>query len=592
MLESRTMTRIAAILFCCLATIALLAEEFFPKNDLTVQPDPIANRYAIQGGSICEYLGPSPKSLNYYLDNNTMSAQVFGSFFESLLDMNPQTLEYDRCIAEKWSISDDRMTFTFWLDKKARWSDGKAITAEDVAWTYQTVVDPANLTGPHKLSLERLHPPEIIDNGNAVRFRAKEVHWQNLGAAGTFAILPKHICQSQDFNKINFSFPVVSGPWRLKELREGIYLCLERRRDWWRNDWPAMQGIFNFEEIQYRFFEDRENAFEAFKKGEIDVFPVYTASQWHKLEDKLSAVRNNWIVKQAIYNHKPVGFQGFAMNMRRPPFDDLRVRKAMAHLINRPMMNKTMMYDQYFLHRSYFEDLYDEQNQCPNQVVQFDPESARKLLEQAGWKANPQNGILEKNGERLSFNFLSRDSSTDKFLAPFQEALKAVGIVMSIQNKDWSAWAKDMDEFNFDMTWAAWGAGLFKNPEYLWSSREADRPSGSNVTGFKDARVDALIEKQKSLFNIAERHQIVRQIDQLIFEQHPYALLWNLNYTRLLYWNKFGTPPTLVGKYSGESTAYWWYDQDADAELKEAMRNRLPLPQPPPEIYYDRIISQ
>ena len=345
------MIRLSLFRFCCLNVFCAMGDEFFPKTSSIGQPDPIASPYALQGGSICEYLGPSPKSLNYYLDNNTMSAQIFGSFFESLLDMDSQTLEYDRCLAEKWSISEDKMVFTFWLDPKARWSDGRPVSCEDVLWTYQAIVDPANLTGPHKLSLDRLHPPEIIDNGKALRFRAKEVHWQNLGAAGSFAILPKHIFQNQDFNKINFAFPVVSGPWRLKELREGLYLSLERRRDWWRNDWPSLQGIFNFDQIQYRFFEDRENAFEAFKKGEIDVFPVYTASQWYKIEDKLSAVRNNWIVKQAIYNHKPVGFQGFAMNMRRPPFDDVRVRKAMAHLINRPMMNKTMMYDQYFLHR-------------------------------------------------------------------------------------------------------------------------------------------------------------------------------------------------------------------------------------------------
>jgi microcin C transport system substrate-binding protein len=586
------MIRFALSLFCCFGIFSAVAAEFFPKASSIGHPDPIASPYAMQGGSICEYLGPSPKSLNYYLDNNTMSAQIFGSFFESLLDMDSQTLEYDRCLAEKWSISEDKMVFTFWLDPEARWSDGRPVTCEDVVWTYQAIVDPANLTGPHKLSLDRLHPPEIIDNGKALRFRAKEVHWQNLGAAGSFAILPKHVFQNQDFNKINFSFPVVSGPWRLKELREGLYLSLERRRDWWRNDWPSLQGVFNFERIRYRFFEDRENAFEAFKKGEIDVFPVYTASQWYKIEDKLTAVRNNWIIKQAVYNHKPVGFQGFAMNMRRPPFDDVRTRKAMAHLINRPMMNKTMMYDQYFLHRSYFEDLYNETNPCPNQLVDYNLETARELLGQAGWKANPQSGILEKNGEQFAFNFLSRDSSTEKFLAPFRESLKALGVVMNIQNKDWSAWAKDMDEFNFDMTWAAWGAGLFKNPEYLWSSRQADHPGGSNITGFKDARVDALIERQKTLFNVAERHQIVRQIDQLVFEQHPYALLWNLNYTRLLYWNKFGVPPTLVGKYSGESTAYWWYDPDADAELEEAMQKRQALPKPPAEIHYDRIISK
>ncbi|MFA6723759.1 MAG: ABC transporter substrate-binding protein, partial [Lentisphaeria bacterium] len=283
--------------------------------------------------------------------------------------------------------------------------------------------------------------------------------------------------------------------------------------------------------------------------------------------------------------------QGFAMNMRRPPFDDLLVRRAMSCLIDREALNQTMMYGQYFLHRSYYEDLYDDKNPCPNPLIKFDRNQAAELLNQAGWKVNAQSGWREKNGRQLSFNFLSRESSTEKFLLPFQEALKSLGVQMNIQNKDWSAWAKDMDAFNFDMTWAAWGAGLFKDPESLWSSKEAGRAGSSNICGFADSRVDRLIEEQKGIFDVAQRHDIVRQIDQLIFEQHPYVLLWNLNYTRILYWHKFGVPPSVIGKYSGESSAYWWYEPDAEEELKEAMQEKEALPQPPPEVYYDRIMK-
>lgn len=583
-----TQSTAALLLF----SVLLAAADFMPRQSRIHAPDPIASPEARVGGSITEYLGPSPKSLNYYLDNNMMSAQVFGMLYESLLDMDSQTLEYDRGLAEKWTVSEDKMTFTFWLDPAARWSDGRPVSVDDVIWTYQAIVDPANLTGPHKITLERLFPPEAVDDGRAIRFRARELHWQNLGAAGGFAILPRHCFAGQDFNRINVDFPVVSGPYAIREFKEGQHLQLVRRDDWWRRQWPALRGVFNFASIRYRFFEDRENAFEAFKKGEIDVFPVYTASQWYQIEDRLAAVRHNWIVKQAIYNHKPVGFQGFAMNMRRPPFDDVRVRQAMAHLIDRATMNSTMMYGQYFLHRSYWEDLYAEPESCPNQPVAYDPEAARRLLAEAGWRANARTGILEKDGRELAFTFLSRDTSTDKFLVPFNEALKKAGVRMTIQSKDWSAWAKDMDAYNFDMTWAAWGAGLFKDPESLWHSREADRPGGNNITGFKDAGVDARIERLKGIFSVAERHALVRDIDALIFARHPYALLWNLNYTRLLYWNKFGTPPTILGKYSGESTSYWWYDEEAASELQEAIANQEPLPKQPERIDYDQVRAQ
>ena len=575
-------------LFLALTACLAVAQPFYPFDSSYNKPDPIASPDAIPGGKVVEYIGPSPKSLNAYLDNNTMSNQIFGLLYESLIGFDSNTLEYERAIAEKWTISEDKLTFTFYLDKNARWSDGKPISAEDVVWTYHAILDPKNMTGPYKLSLERLNPPEIIENGAAVRFKAKEVHWQNLSAAGNFNILPKHIYGKLDFNKINFEFPVISGPYEIKEYKEGISLTMQKRQNWWRRNWKSLEGVFNFDQIVYRFYGDRENAFDAFLKGEIDVFPIYTASQWHQIEKRVKAVKNNWIVKQEIHNYAPVGFQGFAMNMRRPPFDDVRVRKAIAHLIDRETMNHTLMYDQYFLHRSYWEDLYDQEHPCQNQLVQYDKEAARRLLTEAGWKANPANGILEKGGKPFTFTFLNRDTTSNKFLAIFEESLKDVGIRMTIQNKDWSAWAKDMDTFSFDMTWAAWGAGLFKNPESLWSSKEATRIGGNNITGFQNAEVDALIEKQKAIFNVAERHDICRQIDKLIFDQHPYALLWNINYTRILYWNKFGTPPTVVGKYSREDTSYWWYDEDIASELKEAMESDQPLPPPEAAIYFDK----
>lgn len=579
------------ILLPLLLGAVLSAQQFMPLSSNWNTADPVASPDAVTGGKIVEYIGPSPKSLNYYLDNNTMSARIFSCLYESLIGMDPNTLEYDRAIASKWTISEDKLTFTFWIDPEAKWSDGKPITAEDVVWTYNAIVDPANMTGPHKLSLERLFPPEIVDDGKAVKFTAREVHWENLGAAGDFVILPKHVYENKDFNKINFEFPVVSGPYKVGEFKEGISLTLEKRQDWWRLKWKSNEGGNNFDTIVCRFYGDRDNAFDAFLKGEIDVFPVYTASQWHQIEHRIKAVKNNWIVKQAVRNHAPIGFQGFAMNMRRPPFDDVRVRKAIAHLVDRETMNHTLMYDQYFLHKSYWEDLYDAQHPCRNELVPFDKDKARALLSEAGWKANPDTGLLEKNGKIFSFTFLNRDGTSDKFLAIFAQALKDVGISMSIQNKDWSAWAKDMDSFSFDMTWAAWGAGLYKDPEGMWSSKEADRPGGSNITGFKNQEVDRLIEKQKTIFSVAERHEICRQIDSLIFEQHPYALLWNTDNTRLLYWNKFGVPQTVLGKYSRESTYYWWYDEDIAAELQDAMASGEALPPSAAIVDYDEAMQ-
>ena len=127
----------------------------------------------------------------------------------------------------------------------------------------------------------------------------------------------------------------------------------------------------------------------------------------------------------------------------------------------------------------------------------------------------------------------------------------------------------------------------------MWSSKEAIRKGWNNITGFKNSKVDELIEKQKSIFDIKKRNEIYREIDQIIYNAFPYVLLWNINYTRLLYWNKFGTPDTVLSKYSDESSAYgyWWLDEDSVADLHDAMKTKAPLPPKEPSIYFDDIFE-
>jgi microcin C transport system substrate-binding protein len=559
-------------------------EEVFPREGWEEAPNPLASEFAEKGGMIVAYMGPYPKSFNYYLDQNVMSAELFGQFYESLLSMNPTTLEMEPMLASRCVLGDDLRTYTFEMNPLARWSDGKPVIAEDVRWTYDAVMDPKHLTGPHKIGLGRFDPPEVVDE-TTVRFVAKEEHWENLLTLAGLQILPKHAFEGKDFNLQNFEFPVVSGPYRLGEVKEGIQATLERRPDWWAAELPRFRNVANFDLLRFRFFEERDNAFEAFRKGEIDLFPVYTAHVWAN-QTGGERFEKNWIVKQEIANAKPVGFQGIALNLRREPFGDVRVRRALAHLYHREKMNETLMYGAYFLHRSYYEDLYDEAHPCPHEPLAFDKDKARALLAEAGWAADPATGLLAKDGKPLRLRYLSRGSTDDKFTAIFMEDLKDVGIELVVDKKDWAAWTKDMDEYHFDMTWAAWGAGLFKNPESMWHSREADRPSGQNITGYKNAEVDALIDAQRTEFDVARRHEIVRQIDAHLARDVPYVLLWNKNDTRLLWWNKFGMPDAPLGKYGDERSAYtlWWYDPDAAADLSHAMENNRALPSRPARI--------
>lgn len=551
--------------------------------------DPIASENAVPGGTITYAAAAVPKSLNPYLDNNTFSYQVFGVLYESLLSIDPLTAETSTALARRWEISEDKRTFTFYLNPLAKWSDGKSITSADVLWTFETIMAPTNQTGPIKVALKTFlkTKPEIIDR-LTIKFTAEEVHWRNLTAIGSFEILPKHAFEGRDFNKLNSDFPVVSGPYRLAEIKEGVSVTLERRSDWWGRSLESSRGTYNFDRVVYRFFENQDNAFDAFLAGEVDVYPVYRAAIWVKRTTG-EKFDKNWIVKRKIINQHPIGFQGFAMNLRRAPFDDLRVRKALAHLLDRKRLVETLMHNQYFLHRSYYENIYSASNKCHNLTFDFNPVLATNYLEEAGWKVDPKTGLRTKDGKPLSFTFLTRDSSSDNFLALYGEDLRKAGIEMKIERKDWAAWTRDMDSYNYDMTWAAWSSGINIDPESMWSSEEADRDGGNNITGFKNAMVDKLIQSQRSEFNLENRNETCRRIDQILTESVPYILLWNTDATRLLYWDKFGTPPTVLSKFGDERSllVYWWYDEDSAADLKDARESGEPLPARPDVVDFE-----
>lgn len=557
-----------------LAAVCLVAATWYPRADWTERPDPAASPYARRGGTIRLNGAQPPKSFNAYVDNNNYSTMVFELLYGKLLGMNAQTSELEPSLARRWSVSDDGRAFTFVLDERAKWSDGAPVTAEDVRWTFDAVMDPKSATGPWKSMLGFFDSPEVVD-GRTVRFRKKgdsPRDWRDILNCAMFWILPKHAFAGQDFNKLNLVNAVVGGAYVIARAEPQVETELRRHGTWWCQDLPQCRGTMNFDRILVRYFVDNENAFEALKKRKIDVYPVYSARIYAE-ETKGAAFQHNWLLKRNVRNQAPIGFQGFAMNMRRPPFDDLRVRKAMAALLDRETMNRTMMNGAYFLLNSYYTDLYDERHPCRNEMHTYDPEKAARLLEEAGWTKDPADGKLKKAGRPFAFTFLSRGTTEDKFLALFDQALKAQGIAMTIVRKDFASWMRDMDEFAYDMTWAAWGAGTVKYPELSWLGAEADRKGSNNITGFKSAEVDRLIAEEKGFDDAAKRLDAYRKIDALVAAEVPYVLLWMTDSTRLVYWNKFGTPKGVLAPASGEESLlpYWWYDADRVEELERVM---------------------
>ncbi|MBR4399037.1 MAG: ABC transporter substrate-binding protein, partial [Fibrobacter sp.] len=470
-------------------------------------------------------------------------------------------------------------TFTFHVDPRAKWSDGKAITAEDVQFYYDVIMDEKNLTPIFKVGLSRFDRPEVVDR-LTVKMTAKESHWGNFWEAAGMLAFPKHVWAGKDFNQIRYEFPVVSGPYIIKTFREDRYVELARRSDWWgfKKNWN--RGKYNFEKIRYRFMNDQTKALEAFKKQDFNAYAIYTSSIWMKQTD-FDAVKKGWAVKQRIFNKEPIGFQGMAINLRKPQFQDVRVRRALSMLLNREAMNEKYMFGQYFLLNSYYPDLW-ENNQNPTApLYTFNPDSARALFAEAGYKVNAQ-GVLEKDGKPFAINFITSQEDL-RHLTLFQEDLKKVGVVATIEQMSQSTLRKRLDDADFDLYWVNWGAGRLRDPEASWSSATALQKGTNNLAGVQDKVVDSLINLQKTEFDLAKRNEILKALDNRLSEIVPYVLMWQCDHHRILYWNRYGTPEKILDKFNREDAipVYWWLDPAKSAALDKAMKagESLPIPE-------------
>jgi microcin C transport system substrate-binding protein len=332
-------------------------------------------------GQLTLHTSEFPMSFNYYVNNAADAAEVFELIYDSLMELDPNTLEFKPLIAEKWSVSPDKKTFTIEIDPRAKWADGKPITTADVKFTYDTIMEPKNLTSVMRLFISRFNPPQVIDERKII-FTAKTVHYNNLVSLAGFSIIPKHLFEGKDFNKaFNLALPPGSGPYTLSEVKEGRYYTLTRRKDYWADVLPHHRATYNFAKIKYKVMS-QDSAFEAFKKGDFDIYDEINPKRWVK-ETNTEHFKKNWIVKQKIYNYAPRGFYGLALNIRNPIFADSKVRKALFYLLDREYITKTIRFNQEKPLSSYWRSLYG--SQPSNYEVKYNPQKAKELLQKAGY---------------------------------------------------------------------------------------------------------------------------------------------------------------------------------------------------------------
>jgi microcin C transport system substrate-binding protein len=558
--------------------------EWIANNDFPLIGDPNAKK----GGEIRYAVTSYPSTFRVHGpgSNTSLNSLMSGMVYQSLIGVHPNTLEFIPDLAEAWEIKDNNMTFLFRLNPKAKWEDGKPVTPEDVVFSWELVTDPKT-QDPYAADLfsRMFEKPEVVD-AHTVKFVAKTLHWRNFLFCGGLEILPAHTFRGKDYVKnFNWKMPNGSGPYKLWKFSKGNNIIFKRREDFWAKDEHGYQGVNNFDLIKFVIVRDQTLMFEKFKKGELDFYYVNIAREWVQ-ETNFDKIQKGWIQKRKIYTFQPRGVYGIALNMRRPPLDDVRVRKALAYLYNRPVFMEKLFFNEYVNMYSYFPgSIYGNPD---NEKIEYDPEKARQLLAEAGWSERNNQGILMKDGQTLTLTLLYTDKGSERHLTIFQEDLKKAGIELKLQFIDWTARIKLTDERNFDMANAAWTGMLFPNVESDFHSKYADINQTNNITGIKNPKIDEILDKYPEMFDLNERIEALRKLDGLIYEEHPYILNWYGPFDRILYWNRFGMPAsyfTKTGDYDN-ILSLWWYDEEKDKALQEAMKNRTTLPVGETEVKY------
>jgi microcin C transport system substrate-binding protein len=545
--------------------------------------DLIGDPHAVKGGVLKEYVLDFPGTLRGYgpESNSALNYTIGAMVYESLLNVHPTTLDYIPGLATHWQISPDHSVYRFRINPNARWADGQPVVADDVVATWMFAMDKGLQDPSSVITFSKFEKP-VAESKYIVSVKSKVLNWRNFLYFSGNAIFPAHVLKHVDgatyLKDYNFKLIPGSGAYEVREadVLKGKSVTIRRRSDYWAEKHRRNVGMNNFDEIRETVVRDQKLAFEMFKKGDIDDYFVNVSREWVE-EMNFDRVQRGLIQKRKIFNDAPSGYSGLAFNTRREPFTDIRVRKALTLLQNRDELIKKLFFNEYVPLNSYFAGGIYENPNNPKNV--YDQQGALQLLADAGWKDRDAQGRLVKNGQPLSIEVLYASKGMETWMTVYQEELRKVGIALNLRLVTPETLFKLVMDRNFSLVSMGWGSLIFPNPETSFESSLADVPNNNNITGFKDARVDALLKQYDQEFDSRKRAAIIRDIDGIVANSYQYILGWDAPFQRIAYWNRFGQPEGYLRRVGDQFnpsdyrdiTNLWWIDPKKDAELKRAM---------------------
>lgn len=524
-------------------------------------------------------------SLNPFI-NKGVAADDIGLIYDTLTrhSLDEPFTEYG-LLAEKIEVAPDHSWVRFYLRPQARFHDGQAVTAADVVFTFDALMKDG---APQYKAYYADVAKATAEDAQRVRFDFKRSNNRELPLIlGQLPVLPKHWWSNREFNKGNLEIPLGSGPYKVADVAAGRSIRYERVKDYWGNDLAVNRGFYNFDSILIDYYRDTTVALEALKAGQFDYWLEISAKNWASAYD-VPAVKDGRLRKEEIANHNPTGMQGFVFNIRRPLFQDPRVREALGLLFDFEWTNKQLFNGAYTRTRSYFENselaasglpsseelkileplrakldpkVFNSAFEVPRSdasgIIREQQRRAYQLLQEAGWKI-VDDKMVDADGKPVSLEFLLAQTDFERVLLPYKRNLADLGIELVIRRVDVSQYINRLRSRDFDMIVGGFGQSSSPGNEQreYWHSSSADNPGSRNFIGLKDPAVDSLVE---GLINADSRQSLVahtRALDRVLLAGHYVIPNWHIKTWRVAYWDRLQHPEATPLYDVGLMT--WW----------------------------------
>jgi ABC-type transport system substrate-binding protein len=483
------------------------------------------NPAAKKGGTLT-YEAYEPSSLNPISYKEAGAVEILEKWvFETLLADDVVTGELTPLLAKSYEISPDGKQFTFTLDERAKWFDGKPVTAEDVKFSFDVFSMEGANSPFRKAKMDDFSAVEIPSPG-VIKFTAKERVFSNLEFLSSTLILPKHLYYSKDPKKLEKNeytkAPKGSGPYMLDKWEKGSQSVLVRNPNYWGMALPQNKYAYNFDKIVIKYIRDPQIAFESLKKGDLDYMPVRigNTSLWEQtkkaepfVKGQIRAIAASSKVQQGY------GFIGF--NLQNELFADKRVRKALAMAVDRDeLIQKTLAGLAVIPHGPLYSVANADGKFKP---VQFDAKAASAELAALGWKDKDGDYILEKGDKKFSFTVIVPNARIEKELLFVQSYWKKIGVQANIKILEYSTWLQLKSERKFEALANGANRTFFEggvNPHGEWHS-ENMKPGLGNFTGYSVPEVDALIDQGRQEMNFKKRKALFTKVNDIVAEDYP-----------------------------------------------------------------------